>query len=83
LFYNRLLKSPEVGKIIIGLSQQDFWSGIYERTLLKSLSKRWDGLSQTTKKRLETKLLEGKECKNPKEKAYFVLQRIVLLAIFC
>jgi pyruvate-formate lyase len=50
-----------------------------ERTLLKSLSKRWDGLSQTTKKRLETKLLEGKECENPKEKAYFVLQRIVWL----
>jgi hypothetical protein len=24
--YNSLLKSPEVGKIIIGLSQQDFWS---------------------------------------------------------
>jgi hypothetical protein len=50
--YNSLLKSPEVGKIIIGLSQQDFWSGIYERTLLESLSKRWDGLSQTTKRTL-------------------------------
>jgi hypothetical protein len=36
-------------------------------------------LSQTTKKRLETKLLEGKECENPKEKAYFVLRRIVWL----
>jgi hypothetical protein len=57
--HNSLLKSSEVGKIIIGLGKQDFWSGTYERTLLESLSKRWDGLSQTTKKRLETKLLEG------------------------
>jgi hypothetical protein len=51
-------------QIIIGLGKQDFWSGTYERTLLESLSKRWDGLSQTTKKRLETKLLEGKGCEN-------------------
>ena len=77
--YNSLLKSSEVGKIIIGLSQQDFWSGIYELTLLESLSKRWDDLSQTTKKRLETKLLEDEECENSTDKAFSVLQRIAWL----
>ena len=71
-----LLKGSEVGKIIIGLSKQDFWSGIYERTLLKSLSKRWDDLSQTTKKRLEVKLLEGKE---KGYRTFSVLQRIAWL----
>jgi hypothetical protein len=77
--HNSLLKSSEVGKIIIGLGKQDFWSGTYERTLLESLSKRWDGLSQTTKKRLETKLLEGKGCENSTDKVFSVLQRITWL----
>jgi hypothetical protein len=85
---NRELVSPEAfGEIIMGLSDEAFWSSRHQRDLLLVLAKRWSGLSEETRKRIEIRLIQGRkkwdgedDAEYEEHKAWSSLNRVHWLA---
>jgi hypothetical protein len=82
-----LLSPVEAAKALLGLENDAFWNAHAQRDLLFSLSRRWGGLSDRQRRRLEKRLLRGPPWRKGTEsrreyierKAHFILSRLLWL----
>jgi hypothetical protein len=59
---NSELVSPEgFVEILMGLSDEAFWSSRHQRDLLLALAKRWSDLSEEIRQRIEARLIQGRK----------------------
>jgi hypothetical protein len=54
-----LLGPVEAAQVLLDLDDNAFWSGAGQRDLLLALARRWDGLPDRSRRRLERRLLRG------------------------
>jgi hypothetical protein len=82
-----LLSPAEAAEALLGLEDDAFWNVHSQRDLLFSLSRRWGGLPDRQRCRLEKRLLRGPPQRSGKEssgeyrerKAHFILGRLIWL----
>lgn len=70
-----LISAKVAGSIIARLSGNAFWDFYHQRNLLLVLARRWQQLSDTTRGRLEQRLLEGPPRWEVEEDAHFEERR--------
>jgi hypothetical protein len=82
-----LLSPADAAEVLLGLGDAAFWDAHAQRDLLFSLSRRWGGLPDRLRNRLEKRLLRGPPQRREKEsirgyrarKARFTLGRLIWL----
>ena len=82
-----LVSDDQFGLILADMSDEAFWDDSHEWDLLHTLSARWNGLSDDTRVKIETRLLQGysrrqqeKEEDSKKQRALSILARITWLS---
>ena len=82
-----LLSPVEAAEALLGLEDDTFWNPHAQRDLLFSLSRRWGGLPNRKRRRLERRLLRGPPQRSNEEssrdyrerKTHFILGRLLWL----